>query len=114
MLLVTALVLSLAIPHLVKKRDRERELMVRQNARTVQRVVEDWAAAHDGAMPTLDDLRPGLFPRDVYPPNPFTGEPCVIGPPELRPGNIGYSCAGGIYAIEGYGADRIVITLTNG
>lgn len=113
-ILVTAIVVSLAIPQFVNRRDREREFQVRQNARTVQRVVEDWAAARDGAMPELGDLAPGLFPRGVYPPNPFTGEPSVIGPPELRPGNIGYSTDGRIYTVEGYGADGIVITLTNG
>lgn len=113
-ILVTAIVVSLAIPYFVSQRDRDREFQVRQNARTVQRVVEDWAAAHDGAMPGLDDLAPGFFPRDVYPPNPFTGEPSVIGPPEFRPGNIGYSSDGRVYTVEGYGADGIVITLTNG
>ena len=38
----------------------------------------------------------------------------VIAVPGYSPGNIGYATGGGVYTIEGYGAEGIIITLTNG
>ena len=113
-LLVTAILAAVALPHVVARRNRAREEVVRGHAHLVQRIVEGWAEDHDGRPPQLGDLEPGLFPGGVYPENPFTGEPLILGPPGFSPGNIGYTTAGGIYTIEGYGASRIVITLTNG
>ncbi len=112
--LVTAMLASVMFPHFVGKQNRAREDQVKENARMVQRVVETWASENEGRIPTLGELDPGLFRGGVYPPNPFSEEPTVIASPAFSPGNIGYTTAGAVYTIEGYGAEGIVITLTNG
>lgn len=112
--LVTAMLASVMFPHFVGKRDRAREEQVKENARLVQRVVESWAGESAGRIPTLGELDPGLFRGGVYPLNPFSAQPTVITSPAFSPGNIGYTSAGAVYTIEGYGAEGIIITLTNG
>jgi prepilin-type N-terminal cleavage/methylation domain-containing protein len=113
----------IAIPNYIRVRKRAMEGAVKGNAHALQLVVEEWSVDHGGMLPALADLDGSLFPNDVYPDNPFTGDPFLIGTTGIfSQGNLGYELIDGIYMIEGYGAapdagpgnDGIIARLTNG
>ncbi|MFO7652506.1 MAG: hypothetical protein R6X25_01675 [Candidatus Krumholzibacteriia bacterium] len=114
---------AMSLPNFVRVLERAKEAGVKANVHNVQIAVELWVAANDGSAPGAEDIGPSLFARGVFPDNPFTRAPLVLGPlAAYSRGDVGYGSARQIYVIEGYGAARdsgpgsngVVITLSNG
>ncbi len=122
-IVIIGILATMAIPNLIQVKKRGMEAAVKGNAHVLQLVVEDWSTRHLGVLPDLADLDSSLFPGGVFPDNPFTGDPFLLGPAGVyTQGNLGYILVGSIYMIEGYGAaadagpgsDGIIARLTNG
>jgi len=84
--LIIGILAAISIPNMVRLQDRAREAGVKQNMHTLQLALEDFSVQTLGFYP--DDAAtttPGgqtvenLCPGGAYPPNPFDGDPTVVG-----------------------------------
>ena len=117
---------TIAIPNYVSMQQKARDASVKQVAHAVQMATEDYAVTNGGNRPADGTVFvAAMFPQSVFPKNPFTGAPIVIGGLNAYSrGDIGYGLvlATGIYTIQGFGhsptagpaGDGVVITLWNG
>jgi len=123
---IIGILAAIAYPAFYMMRERAKEASVKSNAHIVQLAAEDFAVQNAGvyatddttALPTGDTL-PDLVPTGMF--NPFDrtdAGPIVWDGPADAEGRVGYDSSadpGTAYAIDGQGADGIVIlTLTNG
>jgi len=119
--LITAIILILILMFVPRLIDRAKEQKVKDNCKTVQLAVEDFAVQNEGIFArNVEDFLP-LLPGNVLPgnegkklKNPFTGKATEpIDGTATSPGQVGYVpiLDGDIpvgYTITGFGVDSLI------
>jgi prepilin-type N-terminal cleavage/methylation domain-containing protein len=118
---IIGLLATIAIPNYMNMKNHAKEASTKSNAHTVQMVVEDYSARHDGIYSVAAaDLTP-LLPGQVLIANTFSGIPSEprYGAEAAGPGEIGVEAVmvGGLvsgYKITAFGKNDKVLTIISG
>ena len=110
---IIGILAAIAIPNYISMTTRALESSVKANTHSCQLAVEESAAQNAGFYPAA--VIPAMFPKGIFPDNPFTKAPIVVGAlGGAVEGNCNYGIAANVYTIEGVGkAGVIVMTVSN-
>jgi competence protein ComGC len=117
--IIISIIVAIAIPNLIRLKERAMEAAVKANMHTLQLSLEDFAVQTLGVYPdnaasttpggeTLEDVCPG----GAYPENPFTAAATVVtwdADPDAS-GRMGINPANtGDYVIKGFGKSMLLL-----